>query len=107
VGFSQQPIITGPDGTFRIERVAPDGPLALRARAGGAPTDGAIVVRPKDQKGKLTLTVDSKFTFRIQGTVADGAGKPIAETTLLLYEAKLPPRWQPGRGLVEHDLGEA
>jgi hypothetical protein len=50
------------------------------------------VLRPTDQTGKLTLTVDSTFTFRIQGTVADGAGKPIAETNLLLYWKRNHPR---------------
>src|SRR5262249_15586230 len=93
-------IKTGGDGTFRLVRLSPNDLLALHARAGGATTNGAIVLRAKDQKGKLALTVDPKFTFRLRGTVADGGGRPIAESRVRLYwRRKHPdPKMPPGSG---------
>src|SRR5262249_40277848 len=50
--------------------------------------------------GKLALTVDPKFTFRLRGTVADGAGRPIAEAQVLLYwrRSHPDPKMKPGTG---------
>ena len=70
-----RPIRTGPGGTFHFEQLDPDDTVSLRARTEEATTDGAVVVRPKDVKGKLTLTIDSAHTFRIRGLVTDQSGQ--------------------------------
>ncbi|MGC8643648.1 MAG: carboxypeptidase regulatory-like domain-containing protein, partial [Isosphaeraceae bacterium] len=82
-----------PDGTFRIPQVDPTGSLAIRARSNttGAVTNGAVVVRMREQQGPIKITIDPRFTFRMHGTVADRAGKPIegAEVTLF-WQRQLP-----------------
>ena len=69
---------TGPGGTFHLEQLDPDDTLPLRARTREATTDGTIVVTPKQVAGKLTLTIEPKFAFRIRGLVTDHSGKRIA-----------------------------
>ncbi len=69
---------TGPGGTFHLEQLDPDDTIPLRRRTKEATTDGTIVITPKNVQGKLTLTVDPKFAFRIRGMVTDGSGKRIA-----------------------------
>jgi hypothetical protein len=104
-GGGSDEIRTGSDGSFRLVGLSPNDLLALRARAGGATTDGAIALRARDQIGKLALTVDPKFTFRLRGTVADDAGRPIAEARLRLFwrrrhpDPKMPPGTGGGRVL--------
>ncbi len=63
-GWRKEPIRTGPGGTFHVDRLDPDDNLSLWARAGNATTNGAIVVRPKEVKGQVTLTVNPKYTVR-------------------------------------------
>ena len=55
-------------------------------------TNGAIVVRARDLNGKLTITVDPKFAFRIQGTVTDDTGQPVSQAAVLLYWKLVYPR---------------
>ena len=69
---------TGPDGTFHLEQLDPDDTLPVWARTKEATTDGTVVIRPGEVKGKLTLTIDPKFAFRIRGLVTDRSGKRIA-----------------------------
>ena len=69
---------TGPGGTFHLEQLDPDDTLPLRARTQEATTDGTIVVTPGQLQGKLTLTIEPRFAFRIRGLVTDRSGKRIA-----------------------------
>jgi hypothetical protein len=69
---------TGPGGTFHLDQLDPDDTLPLRARTREATTDGTIVVTPKQVKGKVTLTIDPKFAFRIRGLVTNRSGKRVA-----------------------------
>ncbi len=71
VRLGRSPAPTGPDGTFHLDQLDPDDTLPLWARTKEATTDGTVVVRPRDVKGKLTLTIDPKYAFRIRGLVTD------------------------------------
>ena len=57
MGFADMrpPAKTGPDGLFRLEQLDPDDTLPVRARTKDATTDGAVVIEPGKQSGKLTL----------------------------------------------------
>ncbi|MGO9467334.1 MAG: carboxypeptidase regulatory-like domain-containing protein [Isosphaeraceae bacterium] len=79
------PTWTGPGGTFHLEQLDPDDTLPLRARTKEATTDGTIVVRPRTVAGKLTLTIDPKFAFRVRGLVTDRSGKQIAGAKVQLW----------------------
>jgi hypothetical protein len=79
------PTRTGPGGTFRLQQLDPDDTLPLRARTKEATTDGAIVIRPREVKGPLRLTIDPKFAFRVRGLVADRAGKRVAGAKVTLW----------------------
>ena len=84
---SRTPIKSGPDGTFRIRQLAPNALLAIGARSEstGAVSDGAILVKMKEQKGTLKVEIDPRFAFRIRGTIADLAGKPIEGAEISLH----------------------
>jgi RNA polymerase sigma factor (sigma-70 family) len=73
-----EPVRTGPGGTFHFEQLDPDDTIPLWARAGDATTNGTVVVRPKDIKDKVTLTVDPNYTVRIRGLVTDASSKRVA-----------------------------
>ncbi len=75
---------TGPDGLFRLEQLDPDDTLPVRARTKSATTDGAVVIEPGKQSGKLTLVVDPKYSARVHGVVRDRSGKPVAHATVSL-----------------------
>ena len=79
-----EPIRTGSGGTFHFEQLDPDDDLSLWARSGDATTNGAVVVRPKEVKGKLTLTVDPEYTVRIRGLATDSTGKRVAGAKVTL-----------------------
>ena len=78
------PTRTGPGGAFHLEKLDPDDDISLRARSGDATTNGAVMIRPKDVKGKLTLTIDPEYTVRIRGLATDLTGKRIAGATSTL-----------------------
>jgi len=80
-------VITLPDGSFRLEQVDPDDRVPVRARTRDAATEGAIVIQTKEQKekGKLTVTIDPKFAFRVKGRAVDQRGKPIANISATLW----------------------
>ncbi|MFI5456457.1 MAG: carboxypeptidase regulatory-like domain-containing protein [Isosphaerales bacterium] len=69
---------SGPGGTFHLEQLDPDDTLPLRARTKEATTDGVIVITPRTVAGKLAITIDPKFAFRIRGLATDRSGKRIA-----------------------------
>ena len=54
------PIVTGAGGIFHIDQLEADDAVSLRARAGGATTDGAIVVETgaASDGRKITLTIN-------------------------------------------------
>jgi RNA polymerase sigma factor (sigma-70 family) len=79
-----EPILTGADGTFHFDRLDPDDKLSLWARAGDATTDGAIVVKPNDVKGKLTLSIDSKYAVSIRGMATNRSGQRLAGAKVTL-----------------------
>ena len=85
-GFAADgPIRTGPDGTFRVEQIDPEDTLPLRVRTKEAATDGPLVVRPKEQKEPVSVTLDPKHAFRVRGVVKDRAGRPIAGARVALW----------------------
>ena len=81
------PVISQPDGSFHLEGLDPDDRVPVRARTSDAATDGAIVIRTKEQKekGKLTVTIDPKFAFRVKGRAVDQRGKPVANVSATLW----------------------
>ncbi len=80
-----EPIRTGPGGTFHFDWLDPDDTLPLWARSGDATTNGTVVVKPKDVKGKVTLTVDPKYAVRIRGLATDASGKRVAGAQVTLW----------------------
>jgi hypothetical protein len=56
----REPNLTGADATFHFDALDPDDKLSLWARRGDATTAGAVVVRPKEVMGNVTLTIDPK-----------------------------------------------
>ena len=80
MGFADTgaPAKTGPDGLFRLEQLDPDDTLPVRARTKNATTDGAIVIEPGKQAGKLTLVIDPKYAARVHGVIRDRSGKAVA-----------------------------
>jgi protocatechuate 3,4-dioxygenase beta subunit len=82
---SPPPARTGPDGAFRFEQIDPDDTLPVWARTREATTDGMIAIRPRDLKGKLTLTIEPKFAFRIRGRVTDRSGKRLAGAKAVVW----------------------
>ena len=88
---SEAPETTHPDGSFRLEHLDPDDRIPVRARSQNATTDGAILIRTKDQtqKGKLSVTVDPKYAFRVRGRVVDQRGKPVAGAPAMLWWNRL------------------
>jgi RNA polymerase sigma factor (sigma-70 family) len=80
-----EPVRTGRDGRFHFEQLDPNDRLSIWAGTKLATTDGAIVVRPKEIKEKLKVTIAAKSTFRIRGKVADASGKPIAGAKVTLW----------------------
>ena len=83
--------LTGRDGSFRLDWLSPDDLLAVWARSGEGMTDGAIRIRARDHKGKLTLIVDPGFAFRLRGTVADASAGPITGARILVYRKQTRP----------------
>ena len=116
-GFGLQndaPIRTGPGGTFHLEQLEPDDKLPLWARTRAATTNGEIVIRPKEVQGKLTLTIDPKYAFRIRGMVTDRAGKRLEGAKVTLswsrqYASDRPEMRGTGMGsaLEAYTIGEA
>ena len=85
IGFADlAPIKTGADGSFRVVQLDPGDTVPFRARAKDATTDGAIVIEPGKQSGKLTLVVDPRFATRVHGVIRDRAGKPVAGAVVRL-----------------------
>jgi hypothetical protein len=72
------------DGSFRLQQLDPDDTLPVRARTKDATTDGAVVIEPGKQSGKLTLVVDPKFATRVHGVIRDRSGKPIGGAAVSL-----------------------
>ena len=75
---------TGPDGAFHFDGVDPDDKLSLWAGARDSTTNGTVVVRPRDVKGKVTLTIDPSHTVRIRGLLIDGRGRRVSGARLML-----------------------
>ncbi len=76
---------TGPGGTFHLSQIDPDVPLSLWARNMVATTDGPVTVRPIELAGKLTLTIDPKFTCQIRGVATDANGNRIPGANVKLW----------------------
>ena len=95
-GGTHMPPPTGPDGTFHLDGLEADQLVALWARGGDATTGDPVVVRPRELKGKLTLTVDPKNAVRIRGLAVDSGGSPNnpqgARVTLRWITARVPRR---------------
>jgi protocatechuate 3,4-dioxygenase beta subunit len=90
-GADSGPTISGEDGSFRLEQLDPDDLIPVRARTHDAATDGAIVIRTKEQKakGKLTVTIDPKFAFRVKGRVVDQRGRPVPGVPVTLSWSRM------------------
>ncbi len=81
--WNREPLQTGADGTFRVDRLKPDDKVGLWTRAGDATTNGTVVAQPS--QGKVTLTVDPKYAVRLRGLVTDSAGQRIAGAKVSLW----------------------
>jgi protocatechuate 3,4-dioxygenase beta subunit len=81
------PVRSERDGSFPLEQLDPDDRVPVRARTSDAATNGAIVIQTKEQKqrGKLTVTIDPQFAFRVKGRVVDQRGKPVAGVPATLW----------------------
>jgi Carboxypeptidase regulatory-like domain len=108
------PIQTGPGGTFRLVQLDPDDTLPVWARSKSATTNGPVVIRPKEVKGKLTLTIDPKYAFRVRGMVTDRGGKRLEGARVTLswirqYVSERPEYRGTGMGsaLGSYTIGEA
>jgi uncharacterized GH25 family protein len=90
-GADSGPTLSGQDGSFRLEQLDPDDLIPVRARTHDAATDRAIVIRTKEQKakGKLTVTIDPKFAFRVKGRVVDQRGRPVAGVPVTLSWSRM------------------
>ena len=101
-----EPIHTGAGGTFHLDRLVPDGKVSLWARSGDATTDGAVVVQPDELKGRLTLTIDPRYTFRIRGMVTDQGGRRIAgaKASLRWHRPYPPEKGQRGKSSLGSPL---
>lgn len=87
---------TSADGTFRLVQLDPEDLVPVRAGTKNATSDGAIVVRPKDQKGTLRIVISPRTSTRLRGVAKDRAGKPVAG-------ARVEVRW--GRSYVGRTSG--
>ena len=89
----------GRTGSFAFRKFHPMDCIAIRGRSevSGAVTNGAILVKMREQKGPLTITIDPKFAYRIRGTVADRAGKPIEGAEVMLQWTRKMPSDDPRR----------
>ena len=76
---------TGPGGSFHFRQLDPDATVSFWARTKLATTPAAVIVRPRDIAGELTLTIDPKFASQIRGIVTDGTGKRLAGATVRLW----------------------
>jgi Carboxypeptidase regulatory-like domain len=93
-----EPMRTGPDGTFHFDQLNPDDKTRLWARAGDATSNGTIVVKPSH--GKVTLTVDPKNAVRLRGLATDGGGQRIAGAKVSLRWTRACPPAKEGRTMM-------
>jgi hypothetical protein len=77
--------VAGTDGAFRIDGLVPDAAVSILARTSEVATDGGVLVRPAEQKGRVTLVLEPSRLFRIGGTVKDRSGKPVAGARVSLF----------------------
>ena len=84
-----------PTGRSTSTSSTPTTRLGLWARAGDATTNGTIVARPRE--GKVTLTVDPKYTVRLRGLVTDSGGRRIAGAKVSLWWTRWYPPGKEGR----------
>jgi len=77
--------VTRPDGAFRLEQLVPDDTVSVLARTTTAATGGPISIRPRDQRGRLMLTLEPARAYRTRGTVTNRAGEPIEGAKVLLW----------------------
>ncbi len=85
-------IQTKPDGTFHFDQLDADDKLSLWARAGDATSEGEVVVRPKDLKGKVTVAIAPKYAVRIRALVTDDGGKRISGAKVTLWWTRMYPK---------------
>ena len=96
--WDREPLRTGADGTFHLDQLDPDDKVRLWARAGDATTKGTIVASPRE--GKVTLTVDPKYTVRLRGLVTDSGGRRIAGAQVSLWWTRWYPPEKNGRPMM-------
>ncbi len=76
---------TDSGGAFHLDLLDPEEDLALWARTKLATSKGAVVVRPRNVPGKLTITIDPSFACQIRGMATDSAGKRVAGAKVRLW----------------------
>jgi RNA polymerase sigma factor (sigma-70 family) len=91
----KEPMRTGSDGNFHLDQLDPNDNVGLWARAGDATTNGTAITRPS--QGKVTLTVDPKYTVRLRGLVTDSGGQRIAGAKVSLWWTHWYPSGKEGR----------
>jgi RNA polymerase sigma factor (sigma-70 family) len=94
----EEPMKTGPDGTFHLAQLDPNDKVGLWARAGDATTNGTIITQPS--QGKVTLTVDPKYTVRLRGLVTNSGGQRIAGAKVTLWWTRWCPPGKEGRPMM-------
>ncbi len=78
----QEEIIrTGAGGRFHFDQLDPDAMISLWARSKIATTNGAMLSRPGNRPGRLTLTIDPRFAAQIRGMAVDETGKRVRGPT--------------------------
>ena len=85
----QEEIIrTGAGGRFHFDQLDPDAMISLWARSKIATTNGAMLSRPGNRPGRLTLTIDPRFAAQIRGMAVDETGKRVARAHVKLWWAR-------------------
>ncbi len=75
-------VVSDREGQFVLDKIDPTDNVAIRARAGDAVTDGAVVVVPADLKEPVKLTVSPAHAFRLKGRVVGPDGQPVRDANV-------------------------
>ena len=82
--------VTQPDGTFRLEQLIPDDNITVLSRTDTAATNPDVSIRPREQRGRLTLTIEPARSWRIRGMVTNRVGGPIEGAKVSLWWGRYP-----------------
>ncbi len=80
-----EPILTSPEGRFRVSPVAGGDSVSLWARTSSSVTEQVTMLTADEQPEPVRLVVSLEHTARIRGRVVDEAGGPVARATISLW----------------------